>query len=81
MAIVLRQIKGSELTFAEVDGNFSSLFYSASLQGTFLNFYTWEDQLSQSFDLSVIPGFGGVTVQDDGSRSGNCDTLSISNII
>lgn len=66
MAIVLRQIKGSELTFAEVDGNFSSLFYSASLQGTFLNFYTWEDQLSQSFDLSVIPGFGGVTVQDDG---------------
>ena len=66
MAIVLRQIKGSELTFAEVDGNFSSLFYSASLQGTFLNFYTWEDRLSQSFDLSVIPGFGGVTVQDNG---------------
>ena len=66
MAIILRQEKGSELTFAEVDGNFSSLFYSASLQGTFLNFYTWEDTLSQSFDLSVIPGFGGVTVQDDG---------------
>tara|TARA_B110000902_G_scaffold251436_1_gene311707 strand:+ start:1483 stop:2829 length:1347 start_codon:yes stop_codon:yes gene_type:complete len=66
MAIVLRQTKGSELTFAEVDGNFSSLFYSASLQGTYLNFYTWEDNLSQSFDLSVIPGFGGVTVQDNG---------------
>tara|TARA_R110000772_G_scaffold5884_1_gene20918 strand:- start:388 stop:1710 length:1323 start_codon:yes stop_codon:yes gene_type:complete len=66
MAIILRQTKGSELTFAEVDGNFSSLFYSASLQGTFLNFYTWEDNLSQSFDLSALPGFGGVTVQDDG---------------
>ena len=67
MAIILRQTKGSELTFAEVDGNFSSLFYSASLQGTFLNFYTWEDNLSQSFDLSALPGFGGVTVLDNGT--------------
>jgi hypothetical protein len=67
MAIILRQDKGSELTFAEVDGNFSSLFYSASLQGTFLNFYTWEDNLSQSFDLSTLPGFGGVTVLEGGT--------------
>ena len=67
MAIILRQTKGSELTFAEVDGNFSSLFYSASLQGTFLNFYTWENNLSQSFDLSNLPGFGGVTVLDGGT--------------
>jgi len=67
MAIVLRQTKGSELTFAEVDGNFTSLFYSASLEGTNLQFYTWENQLSQSFDLSVIPGFGGITVQKDGT--------------
>ena len=67
MAIILRQTKGSELTFAEVDGNFSSLFYSASLQGTFLNFYTWENNLSQSFDLSSLPGFGGVTVLDNGT--------------
>ena len=41
MAIVLRQIKGSELTFAEVDGNFQSMFYSASLQGSVLDFYTY----------------------------------------
>lgn len=67
MAIILRQTKGSELTFAEVDGNFSSLFYSASLQGTFLNFYTWENNLSQSLDLSNLPGFGGVTVLDGGT--------------
>ena len=67
MAIILRQTKGSELTFAEVDGNFSSLFYSASLDGTFLNFYTWENNLSQSFDLSNLPGFGGVTVLDGGT--------------
>jgi len=67
MAIILRQTKGSELTFAEVDGNFSSLFYSASLQGTFLNFYTWENNLSQSFDLSNLPGFGGIDVLQGGA--------------
>ena len=63
MAIVLRQVKGSELTFAEVDGNFQSLFYSASLSGTTLSFYTYDNVLNSEFDLSVIPGFGGIDVQ------------------
>ena len=66
MAIILRLDKGSELTFAEVDGNFSSLFYSGSLNGTDLSFYTYNNVLSQSFDLSNIPGFGGVGVEYDG---------------
>jgi|TARA_B110000908_G_scaffold69162_1_gene83480 hypothetical protein len=67
MGIILRQIKGSELTFAEVDGNFQSLFYSASFIGSTLNFYTWENNLSQSFNLATIPGFGGIEVQRTGS--------------
>tara|TARA_R110000823_G_scaffold95272_2_gene208036 strand:- start:1292 stop:2419 length:1128 start_codon:yes stop_codon:yes gene_type:complete len=74
MAIILRQNKGSELTFAEVDGNFQSLFYSGSLDGTLLNFYYPSSSLSQSFDLSVIPGFGGVTIQDDGTTVINAAT-------
>ena len=40
MAIILRQNKGSELTFAEVDGNFSSLLFDVGLTGSVLNFYT-----------------------------------------
>ena len=68
MAIILRLDKGSELTFAEVDGNFSSLFYSGSLNGTNLEFYTYNNVLSQSFDLSNIPGFGGVGVEYDGGN-------------
>ena len=74
MAIILRLDKGSELTFAEVDGNFSSLFYSGSLNGTDLSFYTYPNVLAQTFDLSVIPGFGGIDVQDDGSTIVNSAT-------
>ena len=74
MSIILRLNKGSELTYAEVDGNFQSLFYSGSLIGTDLTFYYPSSSLSQSFDLSVIPGFGGVTVQDDGSTIINSAT-------
>lgn len=74
MSIILRLNKGSELTYAEVDGNFQSLFYSGSLIGTELNFYYPSSSLSQSFDLSVIPGFGGITVQDDGTTIINAAT-------
>ena len=74
MSIILRQNKGSELTFAEVDDNFQSLFYSGSLIGTDLVFYYPSSSLSQSFDLSSIPGFGGVTVQDGGTTIVNSAT-------
>ena len=67
MAIVLRQVKGSELTFAEVDGNFQSLLYSASLEGSVLDFYTFNNVLNSSFDLSTIPGITGIEVQDGGT--------------
>jgi hypothetical protein len=74
MSIILRLNKGSELTYAEVDGNFQSLFYSGSLIGTELNFYYPSSSLSQSFDLSVIPGFGGVEIQKDGTTIVNAAT-------
>ena len=40
MAIILRGDKGSALTHNELDNNFRSFFYSASLSGTTLSFFT-----------------------------------------
>ena len=72
MSITLRLIKGSELTYTEVDDNFKSLFYSGSLIGTDLTFYYSDGQggnsNSQTFDLSTLPGFSGIGIQDDGSE-------------
>ena len=64
MAIILRENKGSELTFAEVDGNFSTLLYDVTLQGSVLNFYSnnGADVLKRVIDLSLIPAFSGVQV-------------------
>jgi hypothetical protein len=53
MSIILRNIKGSELTFTEVDGNFSSLFYSSSLEGNVLKLHYYPNT-SQSIDLSTL---------------------------
>lgn len=72
MSITLRLIKGSELTYTEVDDNFKSLFYSGSLIGTDLTFYYSDGQggnsNSQTFDLSTLPGFSGIGIQDDGGE-------------
>ena len=67
MGIILRQNKGSELTFAEVDGNFSSLYYSSSLAGSVINFYYTGSNppVSHSIDLSTLPGIAGVQVYYD----------------
>ena len=40
MGLILRNIKGSELTWTEVDGNFSQLLYDVKLAGAQLQFYT-----------------------------------------
>jgi|MDSV01.3.fsa_nt_gb hypothetical protein len=69
MSIILRQNKGSELTFAEVDGNFQSLFYSGSLSGNVLTFFYPSSSISQSFDLNAIAG--GVRVQNNGTTVAN----------
>lgn len=39
MAITLRKVKGTELTYEEADQNFASLFYSASISGNDITFY------------------------------------------
>jgi hypothetical protein len=54
MSIVLRSVKGDELTFAEVDGNFSSLFYSSSVSEDKLNLHFY-DNTSQSINLNLVP--------------------------
>jgi hypothetical protein len=54
MSIILRSVKGSELTFAEVDGNFESLFYSSSISGNDLNLHFYGGT-SQSINLNLIP--------------------------
>lgn len=62
MGIILRQNKGSELTFAEVDGNFQSLFVSASLIGNVVEFYFASSSISQSIDLGSLPSAQGVDI-------------------
>jgi hypothetical protein len=59
MSIKLRTVKGSTLTFGEVDENFSSLFYSASLEGRELSLYYTSSQLSPTNNpvTFTVPGF------------------------
>jgi len=56
MGIILRQNKGSELTFKEVDGNFQSLIYSSSLDpiGPVIKLFHPSSSLTQSIDLSHV---------------------------
>tara|TARA_Y100000114_G_scaffold93699_1_gene87072 strand:+ start:92 stop:1477 length:1386 start_codon:yes stop_codon:yes gene_type:complete len=58
MPITLRNIKGSELTFNEVDNNFKSYFYTASLDGNILKltYFTPPSDISQEIDLTSIAG-------------------------
>lgn len=63
MGIILRQNKGSELTFAEVDGNFQSLYYSSSLSGSDLQFFFASSSVTHSIDLTNVPGFTGITIE------------------
>ena len=57
MGIILRQNKGSELTFAEVDGNFQSLYVSSSLSASILSFFFASSSVTHSVDIA---GAGGV---------------------
>ncbi len=58
MSITLRNIKGSELTFNEVDNNFKSYFHTASLDGNILKltYFTPPNNISQEIDLTSIAG-------------------------
>ena len=54
MGIILRNVKGTELTWDEVDGNFQSMYYSSSLnkQGPILTFNFPSSSQSHSIDFS-----------------------------
>ena len=63
MAIILRQVKGSELTFNEVDNNFSTLLFDVALSGNDLLFYSnnGSDVLKRTIDLSGITSSSLIT--------------------
>jgi hypothetical protein len=54
MGIILRNNKGSELTYNEVDNNFQSLYYSSSLNNNSLNFYFPSSSNSHSINIEGI---------------------------
>jgi hypothetical protein len=55
MAITLRKVKGTELTYEEADQNFASLFYSASITGNDLSFYCSGSTFTPAPSPLVIP--------------------------
>lgn len=63
--ITLRQDKGSELTFEEVDNNFKSFYYSSSVEGTDLVLYRTGSEEHHRIDLTEVPGLGGVGIYKD----------------
>jgi len=74
MGIVLRQNKGSELTFSEVDGNFQSLYYSSSLSGTNLSLFYASSSVTHSIDLGGVIPTGSFMIT--GSIIGNIITFT-----
>ena len=73
MAITLRTDQQVELTYAEADENFSSLFYSASISGNTLSLYYTGSQFAPSINPVNIPIPDGSrwTASLDGSISRN----------
>ena len=61
MSITLRNIKGSELTFGEVDENFKSFFYTASLDSNILKltYFNPPNDVTQEINLTPILGDTG----------------------
>ena len=57
MAIILRGDKGTALTHNELDNNFRSFFYSASVSGTTLSFFT-SASLNNEYRLPLAPPSG-----------------------
>lgn len=74
MGIILRQNKGSELTFSEVDGNFQSLYYSSSLSGTNLSLFFASSSVTHSIDLGDVIPTGSFMIT--GSIIGNVITFT-----
>ena len=70
MAILLRTDKGSKLSYIEADENFSSLFYSASIDGNILSLYYTGSQYAPSVNpitIEIPQGSSYWTEDIDGS--------------
>jgi len=81
MAITLRNVKGTELSHAEMDTNFESFYYSSSLSGNTLSLHTTGSS-THSIDLSsIVPSTPtlqqvttqGATTTNDIEVSGSLD--------
>jgi len=68
MAITFRNDKGSVLTWAELDINFASFFYSASIDGSTLNLY-----YTSSAGNSIIETSASITLPGGGGTPGGND--------
>lgn len=77
MAITLRSNKGTALTYNEVDTNFTSLFYSASLSGSSLVLHYLSSSLNATspivVELSKSPWTA--SIGGDLSRTGNINII------
>lgn len=60
MAITLRTITGSALTYQQIDDNFSSLFYSASYSASILQLHYPQSVLYSYSPVSIDLGAGNV---------------------
>ena len=56
MAITLRLVKGTELTFAEVDDNFKAMYYSSSVNGNILSLWKTGSGTADTINLSGASG-------------------------
>ena len=78
MAIILRNTKGSELTWTEVDDNFSSLLFDVALSGNNLLFYTnnGANVLKTTIDLSGISASSLTTSKNSAAIVNNTSNLN-----
>ena len=78
MAIILRNTKGSELTWTEVDDNFSSLLFDVALSGNNLLFYTnnGANVLKTTIDLSGISASSLTTSKNSAAIVNNGNVIN-----
>ena len=83
MAIILRQNKGSELTFNEVDNNFSSLLFDVALSGNNLLFYRNDgtNVLKRTIDLSSIVNSTLITQQNATTKVPSTGTINFTGAV
>ena len=83
MAILLRNTKGSELTWTEVDNNFSTLLFDVELAGNNLVFYRNDGNniVKRTIDLSSITSSNLITQQNGSVRVPSTGTMNFTGAV